>query len=134
VIAMRKPILVAAAALAALTATPAAAPAATGPVARSVTQVPQGAQTSIEGNRMSGAYVCAATATPDAASVNITMCQVRTSSGATYDSALTVVQPGPVSATGGAFARIPIQTFQVCMQTEVIWLDGAQIRYPVVCR
>lgn len=102
--------------------------------ARSVTQVPEGAQTSIEGNVMTGAFACAATATPDAASVNITMCEVRTSSGAVYGDAVTVVQPGPATATASGFLRVPIQSFRVCMRTEVIWLDGSRVHYPEVCR
>lgn len=102
--------------------------------ARSVTQVPQGAQTSIEGDVMTGAFACVATATPDAASVNITMCEARTSSGAVHQAALTIVQPGPASATASGFLRIPVQLFRVCMRTEVIWLDGSRVHYPEVCR
>lgn len=100
---------------------------------RSVTQVPTGQQTSIEGSRMTAAFECVAAATPDALSVNITDCYLRAANGTRYDQAFTLRTAGPAAATGWLVARIPTQSFAVCMRTAVIWLDGSLQTLPERC-
>jgi hypothetical protein len=114
-----------------LVATAALAPAAT--EARSVTQIPTGQQTGIEGDRMTAAFECIAAGDADALSVNITECYVRTTDGTRYDQAFTLRTAGPFAATGWLLVRVPMQPFQVCMRTEVIWIDASLQNLPEKC-
>lgn len=98
-----------------------------------MTQTPIGVQTSLAATSMSGVFTCSAYATPDAASVNIRSCQLRTSGGQVFDDTITIQQTGPAAVTGSAFAGIPIQSLRVCMQTEVIWLTGEKQLLPERC-
>jgi hypothetical protein len=93
--------------------------------ARSVTQVPTGQQTAIEGDRMTAAFECVALGDADALSVNITDCYVRTADGTRYDQAFNFRTTGPAAATGWALVRVPTQAFRVCMRVEVIWRDAS---------
>jgi hypothetical protein len=98
---------------------------ATASASGSLTQTAQGFQTAAEGSKMTGGFYCAAAA-PDALSVNITACYLRTSDGQVYDSAPRFRTAGPASATAGALVRVPTTSYRICMSTEVIWLDGSQ--------
>jgi hypothetical protein len=117
--------------LIALVATAALAPAAA--EARSVTQIPTGQQTAIEGDRMTAAFECVALGDADAISVNVTECYVRTANGTRYDQAFTLRTAGPFAATGWLLVRVPTQRFVVCMRTEVIWLDASLENLPEKC-
>lgn len=101
--------------------------------ARSVTQIPTGQQTSIEGSRMTAAFECVALGDSDALSVNIRDCYIRTAAGVRYDQAFTLRTAGPLAATGWLVVRVPTQRFQVCMRTEVLWLDASLEELPERC-
>lgn len=101
--------------------------------ARSVTQMPTGQQTSVEGSRMTATFECVALGDADVLSVNITDCYLRTASGVRYDQAFTLRTAGPLAATGWLVVRVPTQRFQVCMRTEVLWLDASLDELPEHC-
>lgn len=109
----------------------AAAPAGAQAIDRSVTQYATG-QSVGTGFRPTIVFECAVAAVADAAAANIKECYLVGSSGYRYD-ADTLVHPGPASATASGATSVPLQSYRVCVVSEVTWLDGSRTSHGPHC-
>ena len=79
------------------------------------------------------AFECAAVATGDAASVEITSCFLRGANGATYHAPSGVQAGGPAAMRSHVLLSVPMQPYRPCVSSRVRWLDGTTATASLQC-